>query len=43
MALRNDVTALFDGRQVGDDEVLDLNTTLRRIERFFSEQVQFRV
>ena len=50
-ALRNDVTALFErhveslfgGQQVGYDEVMDLNTTLRRIERFFSEQVQFRI
>ncbi len=51
MALRNDVTALFErhvealfgGGQVGYDEVMELNATLKRIERFFSEQVQFRV
>ncbi len=51
LALRQDVTALFErhvetlfgGEHIGYDEVVELNTTLRRIERFFSEQVQFRI
>ncbi len=51
LALRQDVTALFErhvetlfgGEHIGYGEVVELNTTLRRIERFFSEQVQFRI
>ncbi|MDP6706667.1 MAG: MarR family winged helix-turn-helix transcriptional regulator [Alphaproteobacteria bacterium] len=49
-ALRGDVTALFerhvagllDGDTISLDDIVELNVKLRRIERFWSEQVQFR-